>query len=53
MIELPQVLDAFAGDGVVLHMAAPATLDEEAVKELLAGLDVEVEGVERKDDAVF
>lgn len=53
MIALPHVIDAYAGEGIVLQMAAPATIDEEAVKELLAGLDVEVDGLVREDAAVF
>ena len=53
MIDLPHVIDAYAGDGIVLHMAAPATIDERAVKKLLAGFEVEVDTIARDDAAFF
>ncbi len=53
LIDLPHVIDAYAGDGVVLHMEAPATIDERAVKKLLAGFEVEVDSVARDGAAVF
>ena len=53
MIELPHVIDAYVGDDVVLHMAAPATMDERAVTKLLDGFEVEVESVDRDRAATF
>jgi len=57
LIALPHVIDAYAGayagDDVVLHMAAPATMDERAVTKLLDGFEVEVESVDRDRAATF
>jgi len=53
LLDLPHVIDAYVGDGVVLHMAAPATIDERAVKKLLAGFEVEVDSIARDGAAFF
>ncbi len=53
MIELPNVLDAYVADRIVLHTTAPAMIDEQEVTALLASLDVELESAVPNDAATF
>lgn len=53
MIKNENILDAFVGETVVLHLASTATLPEEFVLKTLKDAKMKCEGIERNQEKVL